>query len=456
VAAAVSVFALGSAALIMTRVDDDPSVLSTTSDAGGPRAGVFSTPTDTVLLFSDGVDGATAIDLDRRIAGRRVVDGERAGDQSFRLTLAGDHLVVGWGEIYAAPLAGGASRKVADATIYLPASEPGEVWTLTWEGGRIGAGGATLQRVSVDGTVTSTSHEVDPSVTQPVIGVPGGIVVDTPNGVAVWDADTGSTGPVLGPGPVTAASSDGRSLAWCESTCANVHFVSLARTGPPTAQHVAPGSQQLALSGAGTHLAFLRPVGERAELVVRPTNGPDRVVAQDLDPMGALQWSADSRQLFYSEGSYGESTMRIGRYVPTTDRWERRNIPVGDGLAALALTPTEARSFFSDRLSPADDCRGANGSYPSGREGTCTFAFSTPDSPDQCVADGDWSITVPDAVGRPLREAIIAMQQAGLRVVGTGTPEGDPTASEAVVQAQEPPAGERVPRGACIGFRTAG
>ncbi len=454
VAAAVFAIALASATLIVTGVDRDPAVVSTAPDSGAARTGVFSTPTDTVLLFSDGIDGATAIDLDRRIAGRRVIEGERAGDQSFRLTLTGDHLVVGWGEIYAAPLAGGASRKIADATMYLPASEPAEVWTLRWEGGRNGAGAATLQRVSVDGTVTFTSHEFDPSVMEPVIGVPGGIVVNTPSGVAVWDASSASTGPVLGPGQATAASSDGRSLAWCVSTCSNVHVVSLARNGAPTAQHVAPGSQQLALSDDAAHMAFLRPAGGRAELVIRDTNGQEQVVARDLDPRASLQWSTDGRQLFYSENSYREPTMRIGRYEPSIDRWELRSLPVGDGLAALALSRAEARSFFSDRLRPANACRGANGSYPSGREGTCTFAFSTPDSPDQCVADGDRSITVPAAVGRPLSEAIIVMQQAGLHVVGTGTHEGDPTGPEAVVRAQKPRAGERVPLGACIGFRT--
>ncbi len=84
-----------------------------------------------------------------------------------------------------------------------------------------------------------------------------------------------------------------------------------------------------------------------------------------------------------------------------------------------------------------------------------TSALSTSESPDRCVAAGDRSITVPAAIGRPLGEAIIAMQQAGLRVVGTGTPEGDPTGSEAIVRAQKPSPGERVPLGACIGFRTA-
>jgi hypothetical protein len=86
-----------------------------------------------------------------------------------------------------------------------------------------------------------------------------------------------------------------------------VHVVALARTGPPTAQHLAPGSQPLALTTDGT-LAFLRPTGGRAEVVIHDVNGEERVVARDLDPVGALRWSADARQLFYSDGSYREST----------------------------------------------------------------------------------------------------------------------------------------------------
>jgi hypothetical protein len=66
-----------------------------------------------------------------------------------------------------------------------------------------------------------------------------------------------------------------------------VHVVALARTGPPTAQHLAPGSQPLALTTDGT-LAFLRPTGGRAEVVIHDVNGEERVVARDLDPVGAL------------------------------------------------------------------------------------------------------------------------------------------------------------------------
>lgn len=379
ISAAAAIIAIASVSAILARNDDD-AVVSTAPDTARDELGVFSTPSDAVLLFTDGIDGVTAIDLDRQVAGRRVIEGERAGDQPFRLTLASDHLVVGWGAIYAAPLAGGTSRKIADATIYVPASESGEVWTLDWPGGRIGAGAATVRRVRIDGTTTFTSREFDASNLEPIIGVPGGIVVNTPDGVAVWDADSQAVGHVLGPGPAASATSDGRSLAWCESTCDIVHVVALDRTGSPTAQHVKPGSQQLAMSSDGGRLAMLRPARRRADLVIRESNGEERTVAHDLEQTGSLQWSPDGRELFYSENSYTQATMRIGRFEPATG-WELRTIPVGDGLAALVVTRAEARTFFSEQLSGPADCRGAGGSYPSGREGTCTFRFSMSSSP---------------------------------------------------------------------------
>ncbi len=73
---------------------------------------------------------------------------------------------------------------------------------------------------------------------------------------------------------------------------------------------------------------------------------------------------------------------------------------------------------------------------------------------DGCSSGGGQEVVVPDVVGLPLGEAIVAVRQAGLHVVETGTPPNDPVGPEAVVQAQEPPAGERAPVGACIGFRT--
>lgn len=454
VAAVIAVLAGGAVVVLVDTTEDQDSVV--TADTAKPtevrHAGVFTTPTDTVLLFSDGIDGATAVDLDRRLAGRRVVDGERAGDQQFRLTLTGDHLVVGWGEIYAAPLDGGPSKEIADATIYLPASEDGEVWTLAWEGGRIGAGPATLRRVEIDGTTVFESTSFDPAILEPVQGVPGGLLVNSPEGVAVWDAETETTGPVLGPGRAVAATTDGQIVAWCADSCAEISTASLERKGAPTAAH-ASGAQQIVLSPDGS-LAVLRPDGELT-LTSSSTATEGEVVARGLDAFGALVWSQDGEQLFYTENSYGDSSMRVGRYELESRQWEIETLPIGDGLAAIAVTRDAARSFFAENLVSERECPGAGGTYPSGRDGVCTFAFFTPDSPAECVADGPSTVEVPEALGLPLEEAAIRMQLAGLTVVGSGTAGADDSSEpDAVVQAQEPPAGVSVPAGACVGFRT--
>jgi hypothetical protein len=388
---------LVSAALIAAaiyRSEEDRSVVSTTpsttTTSGPAGAPVFSSPTNTVLLFTDGIDGATAVDLDRGIAGRRVIQGERAGDQAYRLTLTGDHLVVGWGEIYAAPLGGGESTKIADSTIYVPASEPGEVWTINWQGGVIGAGAATLRRVRVDGTVTFTAKNFDPQSTQPILGVPGGLLVDTDHGLTIWDAAAGTTGAILGPGPADAVAFDGRTVAWCESRCRRVHEAEIDHVGLPTAPHVAPGAQQIVLSSDGSVLAYLRPAaangspppssGDRADLVIRErASGREEVVATNLDALGSLQWASDRSQLLYTESSYQASTMRVGRWDLEAHRWELRRLSVGDGIAALPITRSQAQSFFSGSLTRAADCPGAGGGFPSGRRGVCSFAISASD-----------------------------------------------------------------------------
>lgn len=376
-AAAIAVLAGGTVAILVHTTNDQDSVVTavTAKPSDLRRSGVFSTPTDTVLLFSDGIDGATAVDLDRRLAGRRVIEGERAGDQQFRLTLTGDNLVVGWGEIYASPLDGGSSKKIADAGTHLPASEDGEVWTLTWEGGRIGSGSAILRRVRIDGTTVFESTSFDPAILEPVMGVPGGLLVNSPEGVAVWDANTETTGPVLGPGRAVTATTDGQTVAWCADSCHETHTASLQRKGAPTAAH-ASGVQQIVLLSGG-NLAVLRPNGELT-LTSSSTSTEGKVVARGLDARGALVRSHDGEQLFYTESSDGASSMRVGRYDMESHQWEIETLPIGDGLTAIAVTRDEAQSFFAEHLVSERECPGAGGTYPSGRDTVCTFAFLHP------------------------------------------------------------------------------
>lgn len=67
---------------------------------------------------------------------------------------------------------------------------------------------------------------------------------------------------------------------------------------------------------------------------------------------------------------------------------------------------------------------------------------------------GELTVRVPNLVGKTLEEGRRGVTKAGLRVIGTGAYERDPQAPTAVILAQEPPAGERVPWGSCVGFRT--
>lgn len=78
----------------------------------------------------------------------------------------------------------------------------------------------------------------------------------------------------------------------------------------------------------------------------------------------------------------------------------------------------------------------------------------TSEDAGRCAVAGAAEITVPDVVGEELSDAIEQIDGAGLSVIGTGTPAGDPASDTAVVRSQAPSAGEEVPRDACVGFRT--
>jgi hypothetical protein len=382
--AAASVIAIAIAAL--TVVHSEPSDDDAEDAAPGTSTGpVFDTPTNTVLLFSDGIDGVTALDLDTGVAGRRVIEGERAGDQPYRINLTGDHLVVGWGEIYAAPLDGGTSRPIDEATIYIPAAEPGEVWTVDYPGGRIGQGQAEIRRIAIDGTVRSSSDALAISRHHPLYGVPGGLVVQGSEGVAVWDAATGLVGDPIGSDAVVGAIvSDGKQLAWCNDPCAALHVVDLERTGPPTTPAGAAG-QGLALSPDGTQLAMLRRMADRrAELVVThlTTGGKTRVARTPLPERGSLQWTEDGRHLFYASDSYRSAKTMVGRYELAAATWQSVEVDVGDGVTFIAVARDRASALLTGHRVEPDECPSADGGFPSGRTDACTFLVDSRTLPD--------------------------------------------------------------------------
>lgn len=370
-AAAVCLILAVSVATFAARGQDESLVEVTGPD---PRM-VFSQRTGTVLLFSDGLDGVLAIDLDSRIAGRRVVEGERAGDQQFRLTHTADALVVGWGEIYAAPLSGGPSRLIDEATIYFPAAEPGEVWTLDYPGGGIGSGSATLRRVDLSGDVLFASNEFETDRYEPLVGVPGGIAVATSDGIAIWNAETATIGGTYGSGRPASASSNGKQLAWCGDTCDDLRLVELPMAGGPTPQHVNAAAAAPAFSPDGRQLAFLEPGGAGSNLIIKDIQTREQTsVATGLDQHGKVQWASDGRQLFYASDVPGQ-VLALGRYDAEAGTWEEEQILVSGGRGLVALDRSAANAFLPEQPGELRDCR-APGVYPSGRSGPpCGFGF---------------------------------------------------------------------------------
>ena len=71
-----------------------------------------------------------------------------------------------------------------------------------------------------------------------------------------------------------------------------------------------------------------------------------------------------------------------------------------------------------------------------------------------CPQGGTMTASVPDVIGLALWDAIRELDAAGMTIIGTGTPPTDPNGDDAIVTAQEPPAGDTVPAGSCIGLRT--
>src|SRR5689334_21567149 len=116
---------------ISTTATAPPSTPPSTTAKAHP---IFGTPTDTTLIFDDGYDGIALLDLDQGTLTRRVVTGQRAGDQPYRLIRVADRLVVGWGRIWAVPLSGAKPYEIGDATVAIPATEPDLIWLYDYPG----------------------------------------------------------------------------------------------------------------------------------------------------------------------------------------------------------------------------------------------------------------------------------------------------------------------------------
>lgn len=271
----------------------------------GPPSEGFRDETGTVLLFDDGNEGALAVDLDTWRRERIALPGQRPGDQPVRLARLGARVVVGWETIWAVvPGRPTAARQLGEATIFVPHADPEAVWLIDYAGAGVGVGTSSWTLVDTVGTELAMVPSA-PAGLLPVRGVPGGLVVSTPNGTLVYDlaedrfVDTplGSTARVAGVG--------GDRIAWCEGercerlviTDAGGRRVAAIGTGErftPSLVWVSPDGQRLAAwawvqVGAGIDLRLR---------IYRTADG-ERVADTQVS-LGQLfgDWTTDGRQFF--------------------------------------------------------------------------------------------------------------------------------------------------------------
>ncbi len=427
------------AAAVGVLSSDDRSAVEVVGqpDAAGQR--VFSSPTDVVLLFDDGYDGVTALDLDTGVVGRRVVEGQRAGDPPHRLFRAGDSLVVGWGEVFAAPLDGGRSVSLGEATTAVPAAEPGRVWLATWSEGSPGSGPLTMRLVDLEGRVVETLTGAGAGP----MGVSGGVVFDPPEGAYLVLSDTDDVTGFLGDTRVLAAGRD--RYVTCDGPCDRLTVLQRGTPGysvpvPPGITLVDTQAARSALSPDGSRLAAVAGSPAGARLVVVDVGTGQLLVDEPVDNSAYPVWSPDGSQLFWSTYSYQEATTLVVRYAVESGVVESRRLPFGGALRPVALHRSEAAAFLPAQPGTDPEACPPPTLQPSYRTGLCGFRVT-----------GGGDVVVPDVVGQDLTSA--ESQLAGLGVT-LSVREGDPRDVTAIVVVQEPAGGTLAPRGASVAVRT--
>ncbi|MDY7099768.1 MAG: hypothetical protein S0880_01145 [Actinomycetota bacterium] len=305
-AAAVAVVVVGTAPWA-----GDDAVDVATVDRPGEDVQVLGEETDEVLLLDDGYDGVLAVDLDTGVAARWSLPGQRPGDQPFRLRRVGDRLVVGWGEIWAVDYDGSDPQRLGEATIFLPADDE-HVWLIDWDGGRIGSGDVTYSLVDLDGNVVGSAPGVPDA--SPVIGVGDRLVLQTDDGLDLWDLDAGAVVDDVGSDTSVALDSDGEHLVHCLADCG---IVTVENVDTGVEWSMSPGFE----GATGYVDAAVAPGGTMVAAATRGLAGlevamVDRRVGSTQnwdDDLAIAAWAPDGDAAYVVERSYGRDTTALGR-----------------------------------------------------------------------------------------------------------------------------------------------
>ena len=371
IAAAVSV---GVVVTVTSLASDAPRgrLRAPTSD----QKGVFASPTGSVLVFEDGSRGLVLVDVDRRIAVRRQVPS--LGQPPNQVLSTGKALIVGSSDVYAEPFSAAPAIDLGPAKITIPAAEPGTVWLIDYGAGPT----STAREVNVDGTVLHQTAGLN--IGYPTIGIPGGIAADGPTGIVLWDAKTGITTRLGGPG-ASVEDAHKTVLAWCDKQCNTMHLTrigghDLAVTAPPTEPVFDAGDARFSPDGR-----YLAAIMVDNDLPIASANSTGEVVLIDthtgalkvitsktLQRTVSLAWSADSQHLFYSPfASATAKQITIGEYSVVDNSSDSATLPFW-GHLSIATDRTVIAPLLAAQNVSRETC------IPpplNGGTGPCAFSF---------------------------------------------------------------------------------
>ncbi|MBU1226533.1 MAG: hypothetical protein KJ698_04870 [Actinobacteria bacterium] len=353
--------------------------------ASFPESGpTFGRTTGIVLFLNDGVDGITAVDLDRRLVSLSTVEGRRVGDEFRSIIRVGDKLVVGWGQPHAVDLATRQVTILGTAMEFLPATEPDRVWLVDYPSRSIGVGAPVAWQVDMSGTVLSEPKELPAGIGLPVIGIQGGLALQTVTGLRLWDAASGEVTRLEGPGPGIASDAAGTELAWCSGKCTQLMVTDTSTLeseafDPPQGYGFTGTAAFSPTTDSLTprHLAAL--VGKEGEegiaIVIFDRETDTSALVSDPDTsVTYLAWAPDGRQLFATSYSYGESLTTVWRYDLTDQALQAVVLPIGGALRPVAVEASTAEAYIGNRVGTASQCPSPD-SPPSDPSGICTIGY---------------------------------------------------------------------------------
>ena len=325
----------------------------------GPLFGV-GIYTNTLLLFDDGLDGILAVEPDERLAARSTLEGQRAGDEPYSMIRVGDSLVVGSSEIFAVDIATREPTSLGLATIFVPAAEPDRVWMIDWPGGSIGVGTPTVWQVGTNGEQLTDPVTLDIDGFPAAYGIPGGLAVETDNGIQLWAAASQTARSLPGDSEnsqvLDASDND---LVWCRSDCSELVVTDLS-TMTTEGFVIPPGFAFVTNSSyaSGQHLS---PDGRFVAVLARRTDGDDTslwlldranenitTVSDEDTHVDFLTWGTDWTQIFATSYSYGLSETTVWRYDLQTGHFASVTLPFGGALTPVAVDDALADAYITD------------------------------------------------------------------------------------------------------------